>query len=1043
MRPQMPRRSWKTAEALQYTQAAAATLRDIAGSTYVPFLSTIAALSLTIIPLVQGARINKNRCMRIVEQIHELLCSLGIFLLDSDHPPTPKMLDQIGAFAQTLQKFYACLRSQQEIGLMKRFFKQVEITVQLDACEAELGAAVEVFKIRSGVGVSVDIAQMDIDGDQRHQELLDLFGNRQNRELSDTASSTRGTFLDMNSSSGTLPLLPASPQIFHGRDQELKDAVIGLLSEPARVAILGMGGIGKTALATAALYDPRVMEKYPHRHFVSCESASNAAALVILIGSHLGIEPSASLTKAITRYFSESGPSILVLDNFETPWESPETRPDVEEFLSLLAGIPHLALLLTMRGAERPAKVKWTRPFLIPLEPLSLSAARQTFVTIADDPGHEDEEALTKLLDLTGHLPLAVTLMASIASFEGYSGALSRWEVESTSLLSDGLGRTSNLDLSIRVSLGSPRITSSPHAMELLSLLSILPDGISEDDLLASEVPIPDIPTCRASLIRTSLVYKDRDGRLKSLNPIRGYMQRFHGPPYSLTDPLRRYFEDLLSVWSSHQQISSGLVPRLTSHLGNIRALVLAGLDQEESGHSEIGDNILTFNHFCYTMLKGTSSLMQRVPNIVESTDDRRLHWKYIEARLSGLGPSLSAPDAENLIREGIQYFVSENDLAGQINYQNTAVTYYIKQDMTKAREHNILAFELAKDSDNVQQQLKACRGRATIGILTGNYCESLGYAMEVVQLARTLGSVQDECNGLMDEALNRCHLGELRQAQDICTQARQLMRACGLDGSNREIAILDMEAEVHFQKSEYAQARVLNGLVASMTSVDVMPHYHANALISEANLCILTAVDELQIRGTLDAAKQLTDTLEWTTQKIMCEQTLAALSLRRGETTAARAVFKRCFSTSGAQDTTNTFISLQHLGDPTYKMCDDKDTFHWAGTYFALARKSNELGHTYQALRCLGDIFLAQGDEASALSIFRAVLAGSKEMDVHLRRADSMVRIGDILGRRGEVTKAKEMWEEARLLFIRSSQDNEAAGLDERLARISPTTAG
>lgn len=123
---------------------------------------------------------------------------------------------------------------------------------------------------------------------------------------------------------------------------------MGLLSEPARVAILGMGGIGKTALATAALYDPSVMEKYPHRHFVSCESASNAAALLILIGSHLGIEPSPSLTKVITRYFSDSAPSILVLDNFETPWESPETRSDVEEFLSLLAGIPHLALLVSM-----------------------------------------------------------------------------------------------------------------------------------------------------------------------------------------------------------------------------------------------------------------------------------------------------------------------------------------------------------------------------------------------------------------------------------------------------------------------------------------------------------------------------------------------------------------------------------------------------------------------------------------------------------------------------------------------------------------------
>jgi hypothetical protein len=49
----MPKTTGNVAEALHYTQAAAATLRDIASSTDVPFLATIAALSIAIIPLVQ------------------------------------------------------------------------------------------------------------------------------------------------------------------------------------------------------------------------------------------------------------------------------------------------------------------------------------------------------------------------------------------------------------------------------------------------------------------------------------------------------------------------------------------------------------------------------------------------------------------------------------------------------------------------------------------------------------------------------------------------------------------------------------------------------------------------------------------------------------------------------------------------------------------------------------------------------------------------------------------------------------------------------
>jgi hypothetical protein len=36
----------------------------------------------------------------------------------------------------------------------------------------------------------------------------------------------------------------------------------------------------------------------------------------------------------------------MILDNFETPWEAMDGRAKVEEFLALLADIPHVALLV-------------------------------------------------------------------------------------------------------------------------------------------------------------------------------------------------------------------------------------------------------------------------------------------------------------------------------------------------------------------------------------------------------------------------------------------------------------------------------------------------------------------------------------------------------------------------------------------------------------------------------------------------------------------------------------------------------------------------
>jgi hypothetical protein len=140
--------------------------------------------------------------------------------------------------------------------------------------------------------------------------------------------------------------VPAPVQVFHGRESELKDIVAALMQGPARVAIMGPGGMGKTTLVLAALHHPDVESRYPHRYFVSCESATGDAELISIVGSHLGLEQSGQLSNAICGYFRDMGPSILVLDNMETPWEPLSNRKKVEGFLSLLGDVQHLALFV-------------------------------------------------------------------------------------------------------------------------------------------------------------------------------------------------------------------------------------------------------------------------------------------------------------------------------------------------------------------------------------------------------------------------------------------------------------------------------------------------------------------------------------------------------------------------------------------------------------------------------------------------------------------------------------------------------------------------
>ncbi|KAF8201051.1 hypothetical protein K438DRAFT_634303 [Mycena galopus ATCC 62051] len=126
----------------------------------------------------------------------------------------------------------------------------------------------------------------------------------------------------------------------------------------------------------------------------------------------------------------------------------------------------------------------------IPPSPLTPHASRQIFLDIADVPTTEEESALDTLLDLSGRLPLAVSLMSNIASFGGYSNTLSRWQNENTTLLSDGHNKRSNLEKLIMLSLSSPRMSSFPQAMNFLSLFSLLPDGIRAEDIMTSKVRI-------------------------------------------------------------------------------------------------------------------------------------------------------------------------------------------------------------------------------------------------------------------------------------------------------------------------------------------------------------------------------------------------------------------------------------------------------------------------------------------------------------------------------------------------------------------------
>ncbi|KAJ7741849.1 P-loop containing nucleoside triphosphate hydrolase protein, partial [Mycena metata] len=479
--------------------------------------------------------------------------------------------------------------------------------------------------------------EMEEQAQVRHQEVLNIV---ETLSSSDSASFVSRTHSGSYASSTSISMLPAEPKIFHGRESELADILNHFRETTPRIAIVGAGGMGKTSLAQTVLHHEEIVTKYQgNRLFVACDTAASKVELAGLIGAHLGMKPGKDLTQAVLHQIAEGPPTLLVLDNLETVWEPVQSCQEVEEFLSQLTDIARLALMITMRGAERPSKVKWTRPFLPPLEPLAQDAARKMFIDIAEDR-HSIEE-MDQVLQLTDNMPLSISLLAHLVDAEDCSAILLRWQREHTSVISDGHDHRSNLELSILLSLASPRITSTPHSEELLSLLSILPDGLSDAELKQSDFEIQDILGCKRALLRTALAYNDDRKRLKALVPIREYMAKFLPPTDKMIRPLFKHFQELLQVYAADQgkQSAALYVERLTSNYTNVPNIIENGL---HPGHPDLAESIYCASHFIQFSLaigKNAMPMTDKVINLLPYSEDHR-GKAYFTVRLFGLHES-------------------------------------------------------------------------------------------------------------------------------------------------------------------------------------------------------------------------------------------------------------------------------------------------------------------------------------------------------------------------------------------------------------------
>jgi len=358
-----------------------------------------------------------------------------------------------------------------------------------------------------------------------------------------------------------------------GRARELEILTRRVLRKLRRpVGIFGGPGIGKSTIAQALMRRPEILKRFNDDIlFVRCDAVRSAEVLAQTLCRELGVEPTEDESARLV-FFRElrDDPTLIIVDNLETPWES--DRENTEVLLQLLAETPNVSLVVTMRGNEPPSGANWSRSLHVP--PLDLRAARRLFLDEAKNPELSHDELLDPLLRLLDGVPLALVLVANNTHGEdSLSGVMKRW-TKGTSMATRTIvddERKDSLNASFELSLKSRRMT--PQAMHLLSILAILPDGIRHFDL---EAILPGDGDEAAARLRMLALAFDEADRLRLLSPVREYVRGRALCSETEVGRVMTFYRDLLIEYGvkASPEGAADCTERLQPELRNIEASI-------------------------------------------------------------------------------------------------------------------------------------------------------------------------------------------------------------------------------------------------------------------------------------------------------------------------------------------------------------------------------------------------------------------------------------------------------------------------------------
>jgi tetratricopeptide (TPR) repeat protein len=469
--------------------------------------------------------------------------------------------------------------------------------------------------------------------------------------------------------------LPPAPEIFFGRDDFVDNAVSLLQTVgPARLTILGAGGIGKTATALTILHHEKVQHRFlGHRHFVSCEAATSPQMLIISILQMLDVKLASGWDGLTTlhKFLMSSAPKLIVLDNFETPWEGSGVQSDVAEILFQIAAVKHVSLIVTMRGNTNPSGIQWTwsaKKSILP--PLAPEAAKSVFLAInpLQEEHLDQQNDLALLLHNTNYVPLAIHLIAQLGTGQSYHQLLENWtSAKATLLQTQGCTtqRLTSLDVSIEMLLKSSPMEEEPEAIQLLAVICYLPNGLHnwQEKLNCVMTGFQNVHHALHVLLKSALVFIEMN-TLMALSPVRCYMISRYPAQMQHIERLEKYYFDLVGECHTapHGSALVNAIPIWQPEMGNITQTLKLALKRQAT--KELVDICYKLSSYMYKTYGSTDLIHDAVPYL-DILDMSEIRPKFTQLFGYILQQQCKYEEAAEKLNQAWQQFLQIGDALG------------------------------------------------------------------------------------------------------------------------------------------------------------------------------------------------------------------------------------------------------------------------------------------------------------------------------------------------------------------------------------------